>query len=190
MQYRYGKILHDEISGVNHFLTERFDRKNGKKVHSATLRSLCGEVISYDEIFRVCRLLNLPYHNTDQLFRRTVFNYLAGVTDDHDKNFSFTMSEEGLWRLSPAYDLTFTVNYKNRFIGDRHAMSIEECDRNITRKQLLRLAKANDVRNPDEIIREVSNVLATFKDKAKEIGIDDVFANLISDFINLQIKNL
>lgn len=179
-----------KISGVNHFLTERFDRKNGKKVHSATLRSLCGEVISYDEIFRVCRLLNLPYHDTDQLFRRTVFNYLAGVTDDHDKNFSFTMSEEGLWRLSPAYDLTFTVNYKNRFIGDRHAMSIEECDRNITRKQLLRLAKANDVRNPDEIIREVSNVLATFKDKAKEIGIDDVFANLISDFINLQIKNL
>ena len=31
--------------------------------------------------------------------------------------------EDGIWRLSPAYDITFTVNYKNSFIGDRHAMS-------------------------------------------------------------------
>ena len=72
-----------------------------------------------------------------------MFNYLAGVTDDHDKNFSFVMSEDGVWRLSPAYDVTFTVDYKNRFIADRHAMSIEESDRLVSRSQFLKLAEDN-----------------------------------------------
>lgn len=181
-------LLH--VSGANHFLTERFDRKHGRKQHSATLRSLCGEITSYDDIFRACRLLRLPYRDMEQLFRRAVFNYLAGVTDDHDKNFSFMMSENGTWRLSPAYDVTFTVNYKNRFIGDRHAMSVEENDRLLTRRQLLRLAMENDIRQPDEIIREISSVLHTYVSKAEEAGIPDFHKDLIWEFIKKQIENL
>lgn len=181
-------LLH--VSGANHFLTERFDRKHGRKQHSATLRSLCGEITSYDDIFRACRLLRLPYRDMEQLFRRAVFNYLAGVTDDHDKNFSFMMSENGTWRLSPAYDVTFTVNYKNRFIGDHHAMSVEENDRLLTRRQLLRLAMENDIRQPDEIIREISSVLHTYVSKAEEAGIPDFHEDLIWEFIKKQIENL
>lgn len=181
-------LLH--VSGANHFLTERFDRKHGRKQHSATLRSLCGEITSYDDIFRACRLLRLPYRDMEQLFRRAVFNYLAGVTDDHDKNFSFMMSENGTWRLSPAYDVTFTVNYKNRFIGDHHAMSVEENDRLLTRRQLLRLAMENDIRQPDEIIREISSVLLTYGSKAEEAGIPDFHKDLIWEFIKKQIENL
>lgn len=181
-------LLH--VSGANHFLTERFDRKHGRKQHSATLRSLCGEITSYDDIFRACRLLRLPYRDMEQLFRRAVFNYLAGVTDDHDKNFSFMMSENGTWKLSPAYDVTFTVNYKNRFIGDRHAMSVEENDRLLTRRQLLRLAMENDIRQPDEIIREISSVLHTYVSKAEEAGIPDFHKDLIWEFIKKQIENL
>lgn len=181
-------LLH--VSGANHFLTERFDRKHGRKQHSATLRSLCGEITSYDDIFRACRLLRLPYRDMEQLFRRAVFNYLAGVTDDHDKNFSFMMSENGTWKLSPAYDVTFTVNYKNRFIGDRHAMSVEENDRLLTRRQLLRLAMENDIRQPDEIIREMSSVLHTYVSKAEEAGIPDFHKDLIWEFIKKQIENL
>ena len=181
-------LLH--VSGANHFLTERFDRKHGRKQHSATLRSLCGEITSYDDIFRACRLLRLPYRDMEQLFRRAVFNYLAGVTDDHDKNFSFMMSENGTWKLSPAYDVTFTVNYKNRFIGDRHAMSVEENDRLLTRRQLLRLAMENDIRQPDEIIREISSVLLTYVSKAEEAGIPDFHKDLIWEFIKKQIENL
>ena len=181
-------LLH--VSGASHFLTERFDRKHGRKQHSATLRSLCGEITSYDDIFRACRLLRLPYRDMEQLFRRAVFNYLAGVTDDHDKNFSFMMSENGTWKLSPAYDVTFTVNYKNRFIGDHHAMSVEENDRLLTRRQLLRLAMENDIRQPDEIIREISSVLHTYVSKAEEAGIPDFHKDLIWEFIKKQIENL
>lgn len=171
--------------GVNHFLTERFDRKQGRKLHSATLRSLCGEVVDYDEIFKKCRSLHVPYGDIEQLFRRAVFNYLAGVTDDHDKNFSFTMDENGVWRLAPAYDLTFTVNYKNKFIGDRHAMSIGECDRKVSRDQLLRLANENDVRVANKIIDEVSASVMSFKDKAYGV-VPETYSELIINFIREQ----
>ena len=178
-----------EAGGVNHFLTERFDRKNGKKVHSATLRSLCGEVTSYEDIFRICRALRLPYCDIEQIYRRAVFNYLAGVTDDHDRNFSFTMDETGVWRLAPAYDLTFTVNYKSRFIGDRHAMSIEESDRNMSRGQLSRLAKENDIQGAGNIIEEVTESVMMFGKKSHGI-VSTEYSELISRFIQEQVGNL
>lgn len=177
------------IGGTNHFLTERFDRKNGRKIHSATLRSLCGEITSYDDIFKKCRALHLTYLDIEQLFRRTVFNYLAGVTDDHDKNFSFLMDENGVWRLAPAYDLTFTVNYKNRFIGDRHAMSIEECDRSVSKEQFLRLAKENDIHNATNIIEEVISSVTEFSNKSLGL-LSSEFIKLISEFIDEQVKAL
>lgn len=178
------------ISGSNHFLTERFDRKSGRKIHAITLRALSGEVSSYDDIFRICRMLDLPHSDMEQLFRRTVFNYLSGVTDDHDKNFSFTMSEDGIWRLSPAYDITFTVNYKNSFIGDRHAMSIAECDRNIAYGQFLRLAEENDVNNAETIIRDISSILESFEHQAADAGIDKSHTALIKGFIKSQLAGL
>jgi serine/threonine-protein kinase HipA len=37
-----------------------------------------------------------------------VFNVLAHNRDDHSKNFSYLMDKDGQWKLSPAYDLTFS----------------------------------------------------------------------------------
>ena len=177
-----------EIDGENHFLTERFDRKEGRKLHSVTLQSLCGTVTSYEEIFKVCRKLQLPYHDIEQIFRRAVFNYLSGVCDDHDKNFSFVMDEDGRWRLSPAYDETFTVNFKNRFIGDKHIMTIEECNRDISMNQFVRLADENDVRNAEHIVKEISEVVQSFTDKAIDAKIDTIYTELISQFIKSKTR--
>ena len=47
--------------------------------------------------------MRLPESTQVEIFRRMVFNYLANNTDDHNKNFSFLMNENGRWRLSPAY---------------------------------------------------------------------------------------
>lgn len=100
------------------------------------------------------------------------------------------MSENGSWRLSPAYDVTFTVNYKNRFIGDRHAMSIEENDRLVSRNQLLRLASENDVRNADSIIKQVISAVETFRCKAEGLSINCFYLDLISNFISSQISKV
>ena len=37
----------------------------------------------------------LPQEDRDQIFIRMVFNHVAGVSDDHNKNFSFLMDENG-----------------------------------------------------------------------------------------------
>lgn len=43
-----------------------------------------------------------------KMFRLAAFNVLAHNRDDHAKNFTFLMDSNGLWRLSPAYDLIFS----------------------------------------------------------------------------------
>ena len=174
--------------GTRHFLTERFDRKNGKKIHAATLHALAGEVYSYEEIFHACRMLQLPYHDIEQLYRRAVFNYLAGVCDDHDKNFSFIMNRDGKWRLSPAYDETFSVNIRNPLRHDRHSMTIEESNYHISRDSFVRLAKENDVRNPETIIEEIVDTLHSFSKKAEENDVEPAVARYIASYMNSQME--
>lgn len=187
MAVRCGIAMEDcrllTIEGQNHFLTERFDRKKGKKVHTATLRALNGETVSYEELMRVCRKLRLPYEDMEQVFRRAVFNYLSGVCDDHDKNFSFTLNQDGKWRLAPAYDVTFTANFQNKFIGDRHVLSVSGRNRNVSREDLLLFAGQNDIRNAASIIKEITEGIGAFQSIASEIGIDDVICSRILSHI-------
>lgn len=174
------------VQGVNHFLTERFDRKNGQKQHTATLQALCGAVYSYEDIFRVCRMLHLPAAQIDQMFRRVVFNYLTGVCDDHDKNFSFILTPDGKWNMSPAYDVTFTVNLQNPFRSDRHAMTIEECNRNITMPQFIRLAEGNDISGAKDIVQEIADTVLSFQNKSTEPQVKTVWKEIISPYIKTQ----
>jgi len=172
------------IEGQNHFLTERFDRKNGEKQHTATLQALNGETVSYEQLITVCRRMRLPYLDVEQVFRRAVFNYLSGVCDDHDKNFSFILTPDGIWRLAPAYDVTFTVNIMNKFIGDRHVMSLSGQTRKVTRDDILRLAEYGDIRNPSVILEEIQDSIGSFATIASEIGIESQVCNIIQSHIS------
>ena len=171
------------INGQNHFLTERFDRKNGAKLHTATLRALNGETGSYEQLMRVCRKLRLPYPDLEQVFRRAVFNYLSGVCDDHDKNFSFVMTQDGTWRLAAAYDVTFTVNLMNRLIGDRHVLSLANQNRHVSRNDILRFAEQNDIRNAAAILAEIQDAVGSFQAIASEIGINEPVSSVILSHI-------
>ena len=171
------------IEGQYHFLTERFDRKDGQKLHTATLQALNGESDSYEQLVKVCRKMRLPYPDIEQVFRRAVFNYLSGVCDDHDKNFSFVLTHEGTWRLAPAYDVTFTANLINKFIGDRHALSLSGQNRRVNREDILRFADWADIRNASSILAEIQDAIGSFQSIASEIGIDDPVCSLILSHI-------
>ena len=171
------------IDGQNQFLTERFDRKAGGKLHTATLQALNGPTDSYEQLLVVCRKMRLPYPDMEQVFRRAVFNYLSGVCDDHDKNFSFILSPDGSWRLSPAYDVTFTVNLMNRFIGDRHVLTLSGQNRRVSRDDLLRFADYGDIRRPGTIIEEVEEAIGGFESLAAETGIGETVGSLILSHI-------
>lgn len=84
----------------NHFLTRRFDRRNGLKIHMQTLAAINPDVTSYEELFATCRELDLSDREIEELYRRLVFNVMSNNTDDHNKNFSFLLEKGGKWRLS------------------------------------------------------------------------------------------
>lgn len=61
------------------------------------------------------------------------FNVAAHNQDDHSKNFTYLYDESNdQWRLSPAYDLT----YSNTYYGE-HTTTVDGNGRNPGRKELL-----------------------------------------------------
>lgn len=141
-----------EENGRAHFLTKRFDRVGGKKVH---MQTLCGiahydyrlhRAYSYEQAFNVMRALRLPYSQAQEMFRRMVFNVIVRNQDDHTKNISFLMGEDGVWRLSPAYDMGYSYNPNGGWTAT-HQMSINGKFDGITRKDLLECGAKNNIKN-------------------------------------------
>ena len=97
-------------------MTRRFDRTSaGDKVHMQTLGAMAHfdfnmpRSNSYEQAFEVMRALGLGSDSAEELFRRMAFNVVARNQDDHVKNISFLMNRSGAWRLSPAYDVTYSI---------------------------------------------------------------------------------
>ncbi len=179
-----------EENGRAHFLTKRFDRVNGEKIH---MQTLCGIAhydyrllrgYSYEQAFNVMRGLRLSYQEAQEMFRRVVFNVVVRNQDDHTKNISFLMDKQGKWRLSPAYDMGYAYNPNGSWTS-AHQMSINGKFDNITRYDLLELGTRNNIRNAPQIIDEVCDICATWATIAKEC---DVPQNMIRNILpNMQL---
>ena len=178
-----------EENGRAHFLTKRFDRLGGKKIHMLTL---CGiahydyrlqGAYSYEQAFDVMRALRLSYAEARQMFRRMVFNVVVRNQDDHTKNISFTMGEDGKWNLSPAYDMGYAYNPHGVWTA-RHQMSINDKFDHITRDDLLIFASKNNIKDAARVIDEVCEAASHWGDMAKDCGVpqtmlDVVMSNMI-----------
>jgi len=151
------------VDGNNHFITKRFDRDGDRKVYTQTLAAINPEAESYEQLIDVCRKLHLPEADCQEVFRRMVFNILANNTDDHHKNFSFVMNEDGTWRLSPAYDITYIIDNGGFLPHEYHCMYIRAKLRDITREDVVQFARDNGIRRPDAIIRDVVESLKQFR---------------------------
>ncbi len=167
-----------EENGRAHFLTKRFDRKDGKKVH---MQTLCGiahfdyrlhRAYSYEQAFNVMRALRLSYAEARQMFRRMVFNVMIRNQDDHTKNISFLMEEDGKWHLSPAYDMGYAYNPNGGWTAT-HQMSINGKYDDITRNDLLTFASQNNIKDATSIIDEVCEATSHWGAIAKDCGVPD-----------------
>jgi serine/threonine-protein kinase HipA len=170
-----------EENGRAHFLTKRFDRINGKKIH---MQTLCGiahfdyrihRAYSYEQAFNVMRALRLPYAAAQEMFRRIVFNVVVRNLDDHTKNISFLMGEDGIWRLSPAYDIG---NPKGGWTAT-HQMSINGKFDDITRQDLMTFAHQNNIKDATMIIDEIVEVASHWQDLAEECDVPKTVVNTI-----------
>ena len=167
-----------EIDGRQHFLTQRFDRAGGEKIHTQTLAAMSSQADTYEDLFVVGRRLGLSAAEHEQQYRRMVFNVLAAYVDDHTKNFSLMMSNGGRWQLTPAYDLIFSVDPDTPFFRN-HELSVLGKRKGITRNDLLLFAQRQDIRNAPNIVDEVAGAVANFRLYAERTGVSDLWTRKI-----------
>lgn len=167
------------VDGINHFLTRRFDRKNGRKIHVQTLAALNPEARSYEDLVVTCRELSISESEIEQLFARMVFNVMANNTDDHNKNFSFLLEENGKWRLAPAYDITFIFNYNGTGPNIERRFSLGGKTSGISKEDLVDFANQNGIRNANAIIDRVAEAISNFGEYAARCHITQPWRGII-----------
>ena len=173
-----------QVEGKYHFLTERYDRLNGEKVHVQTLAAMNPDADSYEDLFEVSRKLGIPASEQTELYRRLVFNVMGGNVDDHIKNFSFRMERDGSWHITPAYDMTFTTNLDGTAYENMHSMSVLGKYDGITEDDLLQFAKINGIKSAKFIIAEVGLAISHFYDYATCVRMDDYWKDRIEEHLS------
>jgi serine/threonine-protein kinase HipA len=168
-----------EDGSLTHFLTERFDRRGEQKLHVQTLAAMNPLASSYEDLFEVaCRIGIVPAEQ-QQLFLQMVMNVLTANVDDHNKNFSFLMAPDGVWHVAPAYDFTFTIDTSAPWYVNRHSMTINGRDTELSRQDLLEVAKRFNLKKAEAMIEEAIEVAKRYPQFAREAGVDEPWCERI-----------
>lgn len=167
--------LLDGRNGACHFLSRRFDRGPAHtRLHVHTFSGLTHTPVSnpidYADIIALARILVARQSAVDEIFRRAVFNIMAGNDDDHGRNHAFLMDFDGNWQLTPAYDLTPATN---PLMSGIRAGSIDRKSIGITREDLLAFGVANGVQRPGNILDQVSDAISRWPVHASSAGLPD-----------------
>lgn len=170
-----------------HFMTKRFDRLNGIKIHMHTFAGIAHEDrdpvgnTSYEILFATARKLGLGQLELDELYRRMVFNIIARNQDDHSKNHAFLMDGTGKWILSPAYDITFSFDKHSKYISLQQMRCNGKRD-NFIKEDLMAAADAADVTDPEKIIRQVKDAVGTWHECAAKADLPKEQADAIVQY--------
>ena len=93
------------------------------------------------------------------------------------------MNEKSEWQLSPAYDLTYAYDPKNKWMKS-HQMSIHGKRDDIQRKDVLALAKKMNIKHPEDIIEQVLSAVSKWKKYSKAAEVDEEQAKRIFQYFN------
>ncbi len=154
------------------FLTKRFDRENGRRIHFSSamtqLEYYDGEDgASYLELAEF--LTNHGSRTKEdlaQLWRRIVFNIAVSNVDDHLRNHGFLFDGSG-WRLSPAYDINPTA------IANGLHLNINDQDNRLDYTlafEVIDFFRLSD-QEAEEIFVEVIAAVSQWRNLANQLGI-------------------
>lgn len=109
------------------YITKRFDRANGKKIHVEDLCQL-SELLteqkyksSYERVGKIIKQFATNSGlDAIKYFRLVLFSFLTGNNDMHLKNFSLMHTDKGIL-FSPAYDL---LNVNLLFPADKEDLAL------------------------------------------------------------------
>jgi serine/threonine-protein kinase HipA len=96
--------------------------------------------LDYETILLATLRITGDQREVVKAFERCIFNVIMHNRDDHSRNFAFRMNEQGLWKLSPAFDLTYSFGP-----GGEHSTSVAGHGKHIRRAQLVQVAKAGGI---------------------------------------------
>ena len=131
-------------NSAGYFACRRFDRHDADgitgKVHMASASGLL-EVshripsLDYNSLMALTWQLTRSMKEVEKMYRLMCFNVFAHNRDDHSNNFSY-LCEEGVWKLAPAYDLTYSWS-----LHGEHATTINGEGREPSNKDILQVAE-------------------------------------------------
>lgn len=178
--------LFEAKRGAGYFAIKRFDRDGDKRYH---MHTACGLLhsdfrtpsLDYEDLVALTGMLTRDVREVEKLYQLAVFNVLAHNRDDHSKNFSYLMDSQGGWKISPAYDLTFSSGPR----GEQSTMVMGE-GRNPNTSHLLKLADEAKIKKDRafEIIDATKSSLSKWPTLAKQYGVSDTNIKLIQKKMN------
>lgn len=180
--------LFESKTGPGYFGVKRFDRKQNNFLHMHTLSGLLHidhqmPLLDYQTLMQTTLRLTQNIQECEKQFRHAAFNVLAHNRDDHAKNFCFLMDPQGVWSVSPPYDLTFSSGP-----GGEHCTTIMGEGQNPTLNHLLKLAEIASIDNKKalHIIDEVKEGVLKWKTFAKKAGVQKTtMQNIQSTLISI-----
>ena len=167
------------------FGSKRFDRIGNQKLHLHSVAGLLHDnfrmsTLDYGHIMDCAFKLEKQFSSYEKILKLATFNVLAHNRDDHSKNFSFLMNENGDWKFAPAYDLTFSQSSYGL-----HSTTIAGESKNPSLNDLHKLAKHFGVKNPNQVFEAVQESVDQFENLAKNIGVTNGSIKLIKNNLKL-----
>lgn len=180
-EYRINTATHGLIrlpSGSLAYIVKRFEREGKKKLACEDLCQLSETLTeykyrgSYEKTGKIIK----QYSNQAGLdmlryFELVVFSFVTGNADMHLKNFSMLERDDGIFALSPAYDLVSTaLVIKNE--TEQMSLTINGKRNKITKKEFDVLAKSLSLNE-----KQIQNCYQIFSDKLDSamVWIDNSF---------------
>ena len=173
-----------KVNGKYHtFLTKRFDRMQGERVHFASAMTMTGNneetlktyTPSYLDLAELIRFSGANIAaDLHQLWQRIVFHIAVSNADDHLRNHGFLLSSNG-WSLSPAYDLNPSTD------KDGLALNIDMDNNALDFELAISVGQYFQLTLPEMkvILEQVKSVVGNWRKVATQIGIAKQEQNLM-----------
>ncbi|MCY4378443.1 MAG: type II toxin-antitoxin system HipA family toxin [Candidatus Dadabacteria bacterium] len=174
-------------NAAGYFAARRFDRAESEggttRLHVHTAGGLLHSdfripSLDYQDLLALTEIMTRDMREVEKMYRHAVFNVMSHNRDDHAKNFSFIMDSESEWKLSPAYDITFSSGP-----GGQQSTTVLGEGRNPASAHLRSLgqkAKLND-KTVENIIERTRRALSEWKALARGHGVSRSNIKLIGD---------
>ncbi|MCK4922162.1 MAG: type II toxin-antitoxin system HipA family toxin [Bacteroidales bacterium] len=170
-------------SGRMYFGTKRFDRIGNDRLHMHSASGLMHDnfrlsTMDYGHLMDCAFRLENHIYAYDKIFRLASFNVFAHNRDDHSKNFSFLMNNNGVWIFAPAYDLTFSYSSHGH-----HSTMISGESKTPGTNHLIELAEYFGMSKAANIIEQVKAIVSKWKEYAADDGVSKISSNRIESVL-------